>query len=166
MKLVHATGGREKYFKSMSVGDCVTRAIANATGIDYKEIYDGLFYLTKNRRHSKRERVYAKESPRDGVFKRVAKKYIEEIVGWEWVATMSIGSGCRVHVKADELPNNDSIILNLSKHFACVKNGELYDTFDCSRGGTRCVYGYWKAPQGWSVETYNKNKSKVLIQKP
>jgi hypothetical protein len=98
------------------------------------------------------------------VFKRVAKKYIEEIVGWQWIATMSIGSGCRVHVKADELPNNDTIILNLSKHFACVKNGELYDIFDCSREGTRCVYGYWKAPQNWSVETYNKNKAKVLNQ--
>jgi hypothetical protein len=162
MKFVHATGGRENYFKAKDVGDCVTRAIANATGIDYKEIYDGLFYLTKKRRKSKREREYSYESPRNGVFTRVAKKYIESIVGWEWVPTMFIGSGCKVHVKADELPTKTSIILNLSKHFSCVKNSELYDTFDCSRDGTRCVYGYWKAPKGWTVEQYNKNKSKVL----
>ena len=27
-----------------------------------------------------------------------------------------------------------------------VKDGVLYDTYDCSRNGTRCVYGYWNKP--------------------
>lgn len=40
MKMVYATGGREKYYDAIKVGDCVTRAIANATGKDYKEVYD------------------------------------------------------------------------------------------------------------------------------
>lgn len=35
MKFVYATGGREKYYDFIKVGDCVTRAIANATGRDY-----------------------------------------------------------------------------------------------------------------------------------
>lgn len=30
-----------------------------------------------------------------------------------------------------------------SKHLTCVKDRVLYDTYDCSRDGTRCVYGYW-----------------------
>lgn len=28
---------------------------------------------------------------------------------------------------------------------AAVVDGVLHDTFDCSRGGTRCVYGYYAA---------------------
>ena len=34
MEFVYATGGREKYYETIKVGDCVTRAIANATGMD------------------------------------------------------------------------------------------------------------------------------------
>ncbi len=40
MELIYSTGGREKYFKANVVGDCVCRAIANATGMDYKQVYD------------------------------------------------------------------------------------------------------------------------------
>jgi hypothetical protein len=25
-----------------------------------------------------------------------------------------------------------------------VIDGVIHDTHDCSRGGTRCVYGYWR----------------------
>ena len=40
MQFVYSTGGREKYYNAIKVGDCVTRAICNATGKDYKEVYD------------------------------------------------------------------------------------------------------------------------------
>ena len=59
---------------------------------------------------------------------------------------MGIGTGCQVHVRKSELPEKGAYILNLSGHLTCWKNGELYDTYDCSRGGTRCVYGYWRKP--------------------
>jgi hypothetical protein len=55
---------------------------------------------------------------------------------------MAIGSGCKVHLKADELPKG-TIIANVSGHFVCVIDGVIQDTYDCSRGGTRCVYGYY-----------------------
>ena len=55
---------------------------------------------------------------------------------------MQIGSGCTVHVREDELPDG-RLILNLSRHFAAFIDGVLHDTHDSSRGGTRCVYGYW-----------------------
>ena len=42
MDFVYSTGGRENYFKKADVRDCVTRAIANATGIDYLEVYNGI----------------------------------------------------------------------------------------------------------------------------
>jgi hypothetical protein len=38
------------------------------------------------------------------------------------------------------------LVVRLSKHVAAVVDGVLHDTYDCSRGGTRCVYGYWRAP--------------------
>lgn len=143
MQLIHSDGGRSKYFTAEKVGDCVTRAICNATGKDYMEVYDGINEVAKKERRSKCKT--GRSSARDGVYKATAKRYIERVLGWEWTPCMQIGSGCKVHLKADELPAG-ALIVNLSGHFTCVKDGVLYDTFDCSREGTRCVYGYWRAP--------------------
>lgn len=146
MKFVFATGGREKYFKVniYSVRDCVCRAIANATGVDYKEVYDGLNSEADREHKSKRKRTSS--NARNGVHTATAKRYIERTLGWVWVPCMGIGTGCKVHVKEGELPSEGSYILNLSGHFSCWKDNQLYDTYDCSRRGTRCVYGYWRAP--------------------
>jgi hypothetical protein len=55
---------------------------------------------------------------------------------------MSIGQGCTVHLKADELPSG-RLILSVSRHYVAMIDGVVHDTHDPSRGGTRCVYGYW-----------------------
>ena len=73
---------------------------------------------------------------------KVFKDYMKSM-GFEWTATMHIGSGCKVHVKAGELPMG-RLVLNLSKHCAAVIDGVLHDAYDCSRDGTRAVYGYWR----------------------
>ena len=143
MKFIYATGGRENYFKASSVRDCVTRAIANATGMDYLEVYNGINTEAKKERTSKRR---AKSSARNGVRTTTLKRYIENVLGWVWVPCMGIGTGCQTHLKKSELPEKGSYILNLSGHLTCWKDGELYDTYDCSRNGTRCVYGYWRRP--------------------
>ena len=132
MNFIYSDGGRSKYFKADNVGDCGVRAIANATGIDYKEVYDSLKALNKGK------------SCRDGTPRKVMQKYMEQI-GWTWTPTMGIGTGCQVHLREDELPKGN-LILSLSGHFSCVRDGVLYDTYDCSRDGTRCVYGYWSKP--------------------
>ena len=161
MKFVYDDGGRSKYFKATNVGDCVTRAICNATGKDYKEVYDALNRIAKSSRKSKRER--GSSNSRNGVHTRIAKKYIENELGWQFVATMGIGTGCQVHLTENELPKKGCYILNLSHHFSCIKDGVLYDTYDCSRDGTRCVYGYWKAPtQEQIVEKQMLEKMKEL----
>ena len=49
------------------------------------------------------------------------------------------------HLKKDELPSG-TLIVSCSKHITVVKDGVLHDTYDCSRRGTRCVYGYWTKP--------------------
>ena len=56
---------------------------------------------------------------------------------------MKIGSGCKVHLSDDELPPGRLVVM-LSRHAAAVIDGVLHDTHDSSRGGSRCVYGYWK----------------------
>lgn len=134
MEFVYDDGGRSKYFKAERVGDCVTRAIAIATGKDYKEVYNELNKLSKE--------CKSKGTSRNGHDKKVVKKYMEKI-GWKWTPLMKIGTGCKVHLKEDELPGG-VIICSLSKHIVCIKDGVIHDTYDCSRDETRCVYGYWK----------------------
>ena len=157
MKFVYNDGGRSNYFKGQS-RDCVTRAIAIATGMDYLEVYNGINVEAKKERASKRKRTTS--SARNGVYTATAKRYIERVLGWVWVPCMTIGSGCQVHLRASELPEKGSYILNLSGHFSCWKNGELYDTYDCSRNGTRCVYGYWRAPTKEEKENGTESDTK------
>lgn len=123
-------GGRSKYYKASSVGDCVVRAASIALGRDYKEVYN----LAKS---------ISGKSPRDGVDKNSVRK-IMEAVGGKWIAVMKIGTGCKMHLSADDFPTDGKYIAQLSGHVCAVINGCIYDTFNPSRGGTRCVYGYWK----------------------
>ncbi len=64
-------------------------------------------------------------------------------LGWAWTPTMQIGSGCTVHFRADELPSG-RLVVSVAKHLTAVIDGVIHDTHDCSRRGTRCVYGYWQ----------------------
>jgi len=141
MEFIYSDGGRSKYFQAENVGDCVVRSICNATGMDYMKVYNDINEIAKFERTGKRKKGVS--NARNGVYKSTYKKYIEQVLGWKWYPCSGIGIGCTVHLKADELPKG-SLIVSLSKHNSCVKNGILYDTYDCSRDGTRCVYGYWK----------------------
>lgn len=136
-------GGRAEAGFQGTTDDCVVRSIAIATGRPYREVYDALFALAK----AKGEK---KPSPRHGVSRKVYEAYLRSI-GWEWVPTMRVGQGCTVHLRADELPSG-RIIARLSRHLCAVIDGVIYDTFDPSRRGTRCVYGYFQAKQGTIVD--------------
>lgn len=136
---VYDDGGRSKYFKAKGVGDCVTRAICNATGKDYKEVYDAINRLAAKERRGTRKRGIS--NARNGVYKATERKYLESL-GWKFVPTMSIGSGCTVHLDPEQLPMG-VLIVRVSRHTTCMRNGVLYDTYDCSRDKTRCVYGYY-----------------------
>ena len=142
MDFIYNDGGRSKYFKATSVGDCSVRAICNATGLDYKQVYNDLKRLNNG------------ETCRNGTPKKVSKKYLKQL-GWEWVATMQIGKGCTMHLCKEELPKG-ILIVQVSKHLTCVKDGVIYDTYNCSYQlcyddygdlitieDKRCVYGYW-----------------------
>ena len=137
-------GGRSNYFKGTG-GDCVARAIAIVTGKDYKEVYDILAEGNATQRVGKREGSKAgKKTALRGI--NTKRKWFQELMkswGFEWVATMQIGQGCKTHLKADELPSG-RIIASVSRHYTAVIDGVINDTYDCSRGGNRCVYGYWQ----------------------
>lgn len=139
MKWVYDDGGRSRYFKAEKVGDCACRAIAIATGTDYKVVYDLINKYAKEERTGVRK--HGVSNARNGVYRETAHRIMTEL-GWTWHPTMKIGQGCKVHVRKDELPAG-RLVLSLSKHYAAVVDGVLHDTYDSSRGGIRCVYGYW-----------------------
>jgi len=144
MRFVYNDGGRAEAGYKGDAGDCVVRAIAIATDKHYRQVYEELRHrirLYKMRSRSKKA-FNQGNTPRDGVLKEIYRPYIENDLGWKWTQAMAIGSGCWVHLREDELPNG-VVIVRLSKHIATVVDGALHDTYDCSREGTRCVYGYW-----------------------
>lgn len=138
MRWVEDDGGRSRYFKG-EAGDCVTRAIAIATGQDYKVVYDELA-----------ERMREAGSPRsarNGVPRSLYEVYLFDL-GWIWHPTMAIGQGCKTHLREGEVPMEGPVIARLSRHVTAVVGGVIHDTFDPSRDGTRCVYGMYEPGLG------------------
>jgi len=142
MRYVYDDGGRAAAGYRGTTGDCVTRAIAIATGRPYQEIYDAINEAATYERPSKRRR--GKSHARTGVYKLTQRAYLASI-GWRWTPTMHIGQGCKVHLRAEELPAG-RLLVQVSKHLVAVIDGAIHDTGDPSREGTRCVYGYWTPP--------------------
>ena len=144
-------GGREAAGFKGKTGDCVCRAFAIATGKPYKEVYDDINQLAKNERTSRYKKT--KSNARTGVWKDTSRKLAEQY-GFKWIPTMKIGEGCKVHLVADELPSG-TIIVKLTKHLVCVKDGVIQDTYNSSikqyydddgeliTNNRRCVYGYY-----------------------
>jgi hypothetical protein len=139
MRFVSDDGGRKAAGYKGNAGDCVCRSIAIITGQPYRTVYEALNGLAQTERITKRRR--SRSSARDGVYKVTIRRYMADL-GWTWVPTMAIGQGCKVHLRDGELPAG-RLLVSLSKHVTAVIDGAIHDTHDCSRGGTRCVYGYW-----------------------
>lgn len=140
-------GGRAAAGFRGDAEDCVCRSIAIATEIPYADVYAKLTDLkqgwlaTSRAAHAKRLAAQGKTTARTGSFRESYAPWLESL-GWSWRATMSIGGGCRVHLRADELPTG-RLIVRVSRHLVAVIDGVIHDTHDPSRDGTRCVYGLW-----------------------
>ena len=146
MKLQINDGGRSAAGYKGSAGDCVVRSIAIVSGKPYQKVYQDLYTANREFRKNSQTKLakslrQKNDSPRTGTHRIIVKKYLKEL-GWKWTPTMFIGQGCKVHLKKNELPKG-TLIVSCSKHITVVKDGILHDTHDCSRNGTRCVYGYW-----------------------
>jgi hypothetical protein len=133
-------GGRAKAGYKGLAGDCVCRAIAIATGIPYRDVYDAISQEAQTEKLTKRREK--RSSARTGVHKPTTRRYLASL-GWTWVPTMRIGSGCTVHLRAGELPSG-RLIVSVSRHVVAVIDGTIHDTHDSSRDGMRCVYGYFQ----------------------
>jgi hypothetical protein len=153
MEFIYDDGGRAAAgFKGIA-GDCVVRAIAIASAQPYRAVYDDLNRAIREQRVAHVSRVIAgraskgklreaaDSTARNGVFKSIFHPYLLTH-GWRWTPTMKIGSGCKVHLRADELPTG-RLIVAVSKHLTTVIDGVIHDLNDVSRDGTRCVYGYY-----------------------
>jgi hypothetical protein len=144
LKFVYDDGGRAEAGFKGEAGDCVTRAVAIATGLPYGRVYEALAdgMATSSGKHYSR----GQRSARNGVFRDVYQSYLAEL-GWQWTPTMKIGSGCTVHLAKGELPGGN-LVARLSRHVVAVVDGVVHDTHDPTRGGTRCVYGYFAKEGG------------------
>lgn len=159
-KVVITDGGRMAAgFKDLKTRrDCVTQAIAVATGLPYREVWDELARrkaawikgrrgfalepMTDGRFRRIRARDVKPTTPDRGVSPQVYRAWLSEL-GWRWTPTMRIGGGCQVHLRAAELPPG-RLIVRVSRHLCAVIDGVVHDSHDCTRNGSRCVYGYWK----------------------
>lgn len=156
MEYRYNDGGRADAGFKGTCGDCGTRAIAIATGLPYKDVYYGLAELVKasNSKKIVKRRAVRGNTVRNGTPMEIAKQFMANL-GWQWIPTMSFGSGCKVHLSADELPNGN-LVVRLSKHLCAVIDGVINDIYDPNDRGVatdafgndittdRCVYGYWR----------------------
>lgn len=135
-------GGRADAGYRGTAGDCFARSVAIAGELDYQHVYDLVIqYATKERPNARRRRSH----PRTGVHSSTARRLLADLA-WAWTPTMGIGTGTTVHLRRAELPIG-RLVVACSRHYTAVIDGVVHDTYDPSRDGTRCVYGYWQAPQ-------------------
>lgn len=139
-------GGRGVAGFKGGAGDCVVRSIAIAANLPYMQVYDDLRdanarYASERDNKLSRHLAQRGSSPRNGNHRNVFHDYILSH-GFEWVPTMKVGAGCQVHLRPEELPAG-TLIVKVSKHLTAVIDGVIHDTHNPSRGGSRCVYGYY-----------------------
>lgn len=139
-------GGRVEAGYKGKAGDCVCRAIAIAAGLPYQTVYDRLAEGNASQRRSKRVKGGAKlsKTAREGIHvkRQWFKDYMAEL-GFVWTPTMKVGEGCKVHLAHGEVPMTGRHVVHVSKHSVALVDGVIHDTHNPSRGGKRCVYGYW-----------------------
>jgi hypothetical protein len=139
MKWIYNDGGRKEAGYTGHTGDCVVRAFAIVSGIPYQELYDKVIAISFSEHITKKKK--RKSNPRKGVYKYTSRKLAKEL-GFKWIPIMQIGSGCKVHLREEELPKG-KIVAKVSRHLVAIVDGVINDIQDPSRGGTRCVYGYY-----------------------
>lgn len=153
MPWVEDDGGRAAAGYKGSAGDCAVRSVAIAAEMPYREAYE--LIRSELASMTVRQRRGRSTSPRDGVPTKTMRRLMPTI-GLVWTPTMLIGSGCTVHLVADELPAG-RLIVALSKHYCAVVDGVIRDTYDPNdrkagywpaSEGPRCVYGYFSKAVG------------------
>src|ERR1700683_580286 len=122
MNFIYNDGGRSAAGYKGKTGDCVTRAIAIATGLSYQYAYELINAASLSERLTKRRR--SKGNARLGVHKDTTRNVLA-LLGWDWVPTMHIGQGCKTHLRANELPRG-RLIVQVRQHTCAVIDGKIH----------------------------------------
>lgn len=165
MKFVKNDGGRHNAGFIGTASDCVARSISIITGVPYKQVHEFLAAGNAAQRVTKHsDKKKAKKKTADHGINTTRKWFKDYMftLGFTWVPTMQVGQGCKVHLKENELPKG-RLLVNVSKHFTAVIDAVLHDTHDCSREGTRCVYGYYVYNGKPIIETFSAEVMKQMI---
>lgn len=142
---VYDDGGRAAAGFKGKAGDCVTRAVAIASGRPYAEVYKALAAGMGSQRAGKRGKRSA--SARSGV--NTGRKWFKDYMaglGFEWTPTMQIGQGCKVHLDASELPAG-RLVVAVSRHYVAMIDGVIHDTYDPRREASTEVGCFGDVPQ-------------------
>jgi hypothetical protein len=138
-----------RHSRTGSTRDCVTRAIAIATGLPYEQVWKEIAAGNAGQRKTRGSaKVSGVESADHGVM--TSRKWFRDYMrslGFSWTPTMAIGQGTTVHLRQGELPAGRLVVM-VSRHACAVIDGVVRDTHDPGRDGTRCVYGYYKLERG------------------
>tara|TARA_R100000808_G_scaffold1189_1_gene5608 strand:- start:2807 stop:3199 length:393 start_codon:yes stop_codon:yes gene_type:complete len=121
-------GGRAETGRKGYTSDCVARSVAIASGLPYQEVYDRMAEGNATQRRSKHDKGKRVRTASHGISvkRKWFKDYMREL-GFEWTPTMEVGSGCKVHLKSDELPEG-RLVCKVSKHVTAVIDGVINDT--------------------------------------
>lgn len=119
LPFVCSDGGRQDAGFRGSAGDCVTRAVAIASGRPYAEVYAALSAGMGSQRKSKGVSARNGISVGRGWFKAYMRG-----LGFEWTPTMRIGEGCKTHLLKGELPPG-RLVVAVSRHYTAVINGAI-----------------------------------------
>ena len=153
-------GGRAAAGFHVTGGDCVTRAVAIATGLPYREIYERMAEGNLKQRRSSSKKNVLKEKNVTGKFgashgvnhtRKWFKTYMKSL-GFEWTPTMRFGQpGCHAHLmEGGKLPMGRLCVV-VNNHLVAVVDGVIHDAFDPQGGLSPCVFGYWKLKEKHNV---------------
>jgi hypothetical protein len=113
--------------RNRKTGDCVIRAIAKAESKSWVEVFDSLSVIARE--------LYSTTGQTDVIskylknYKKIDVKYVD-----------SLGNKKRYTV-ADVCEFKGTYIVSVASHLTCVKDGVLYDTWNCGR---KSAYIIWK----------------------
>jgi hypothetical protein len=133
-----------------AVGDCVTRAIAIAAEMPYREVHNALTLATVQHLYAGSDNDYWGKwdrrrggvrafDPDHGCRDSVYGPYLKSH-GWVHVTPKGM------RLRGDQLPRG-RLIVRIHRHLVAVIDHVIHDTHDCGRAGRVRVDGYWIAPK-------------------
>lgn len=116
-----------------SNNDCMIRSVANATGASYAQVHEIMY------KHGWR----ATRNISKGKWEEQMTKTLDEL-GFNAIRISFPSVKGQPRMTGNQLKKADkenTYIIRVARHVACIQEGVLKDTWDC---GGKCVYFAWK----------------------